>query len=121
MPDDFEAVFQALKQIMVNNSEGYTVLSDQPGRYYLQSTTPYKGKQPLSFGGVEIKKNYVSYHLVPVYCNPELMAQTSEALKKRMQGKGCFNFKTVDTELFQELADLTLTCRKALGTTDLSK
>jgi len=28
-------------------------------------------------------------------------------LKKRMQGKSCFNFKTVDDKLFRELARLT--------------
>jgi hypothetical protein len=29
------------------------------------------------------------------------------ALKKRMQGKTCFNFKSVDKELFAELKKLT--------------
>jgi hypothetical protein len=31
----------------------------------------------------------------------------SPELKKRMQGKSCFNFKTVDEKLFKELAKLT--------------
>jgi hypothetical protein len=29
------------------------------------------------------------------------------ALRKRMQGKACFNFTTVDEELFEELRQLT--------------
>lgn len=31
----------------------------------------------------------------------------SPELKKRMQGKGCFNFKNVDKKLFKELAQQT--------------
>ena len=38
---------------------------------------------------------------------PELLNDISPALKKRMQGKSCFNFKKVEPELFEELKDLT--------------
>jgi hypothetical protein len=52
-------------------------------------------------------KGYVSYHLMPVYTHAELAAKISPALRKRMQGKSCFNFKTVDAALFAELGVLT--------------
>ena len=39
-------------------------------------------------------KAYVSFHLVPIYMCPELQKSVSPALKKRMQGKACFNFTT---------------------------
>ena len=55
---------------------------------------------------VQIKKNYVSYHLMPV-CAPEILKKVSPALKKRMQGKTCFNFKKPDKVLFEELERLT--------------
>ena len=42
-----------------------------------------------------------------VHHNPDLLAGLSDALKRRMQGKSCFNFKAVDKDLFQELARLT--------------
>jgi hypothetical protein len=42
-----------------------------------------------------------------VYVSPELMKGMSPELKKRMQGKSCFNFKAVDEKLFKELAKLT--------------
>jgi hypothetical protein len=38
---------------------------------------------------------------------PELLKDISPELKKHMQGKSCFNFKKVDTALFEELAALT--------------
>ena len=66
----------------------------------------------LYFGGVEIRKNYVSYHLFAVYMFPELLKNISPELKKRMQGKSCFNFKKEDDELFAELKGLTESCFK---------
>jgi len=42
-----------------------------------------------------------------VYACPELLDGMSPELKKRMQGKACFNFKEVDDKLFKELAKLT--------------
>ncbi len=62
------------------------------------------------FGAVGPRKSYVSYHLMPVYWFPELLKGISPALKKRMQGKSCFNFKEMDEDLFAELAALTETC-----------
>lgn len=44
---------------------------------------------------------------MPVYVNPELLSDVSARLKRRMQGKSCFNFKFPDEILFEELADLT--------------
>jgi hypothetical protein len=66
-----------------------------------------KNKKPLWFGAVEIKKNYVSYHLMPIYVNPKLLETVLPGLKKRMQGKSCFNFTSSDAVLFKELAELT--------------
>jgi hypothetical protein len=44
---------------------------------------------------------------MPVYAFPELLDPISPGLKKRMQGKSCFNFTSVDEKLFNELAELT--------------
>jgi len=63
--------------------------------------------KPMYFGGVSIRKNYVSYHLMPVYTSPDLLDGISPDLSRRMQGKSCFNFKRVDQALFSELAVLT--------------
>ncbi len=52
-------------------------------------------------------KNYVSFHLFPVYMFPDLLDGISEELKARMQGKSCFNFRAPDAVLFRELAALT--------------
>jgi hypothetical protein len=59
------------------------------------------------FAAAMLKKNYVSFYLMPIYIYPELLDSISPDLQKHMQGKSCFNFKKVDDILFEELADLT--------------
>ena len=66
-------------------------------------TKSNEGKSEF-FAGAEIKKNYVSFHLMPIYCFPDLAQTISPALRKRMQGKSCFNFKKPEPELFAELS-----------------
>jgi hypothetical protein len=61
----------------------------------------------MFFGAVQTKKNYVSYHLMPVYVYPDLLDGISPELRRRMQGKSCFNFSRVDETLVAELARLT--------------
>ena len=45
--------------------------------------------------------------------------QISPALKKRMQGKSCFNFITIDPDQAKELTTLTATGIKAFKTVTL--
>jgi len=106
-PKDLEPVFARLKQILDCCKDGW-VLKGDPQRYtYLESTTAICRGKPLWFGAVRMGKNYVSFHLMPVYACPELLQGMSPALKKRMQGKACFNFTTVDEKLMGELETLT--------------
>lgn len=83
------------------------VIEDEPSRYYLAThEVRQRDGYRTGFGGVEVKKAYVSVHLMPVYVHPELLKTVSSNLQKRMQGKSCFNFVKVDDALFDELADL---------------
>lgn len=100
-------VFLSLKVILSKYEKKLVVVKGSEDSYYLDTTHIQKNKKPMFFGSVTIKKNYVSFHLMPVYCNPKLLEGMSPELKKRMQGKSCFNFKTVDKALFKELAKLT--------------
>jgi hypothetical protein len=44
---------------------------------------------------------------MPVYAFPQLLEGISQPLKKRMQGKSCFNFTKIDEPIMDELARLT--------------
>jgi hypothetical protein len=109
LPQDFPAVFSHLKAIMQTYERPpLKAGSDTPGDYTLTGPAgPLTRGRELWFGAVQIKKNYVSYHLMAVYAFPELLKELSPGLKKRMQCKACFNFKSVDEALFAELAELT--------------
>lgn len=105
--NDFPMVFEQLKNILKAYAPNLTVKTDTPNTYYLDGPYSEKWKKEVFFGATQIKKNYVSYYLMPVYMYPELLNDISPALKKRMQGKSCFNFKKVEPELLEELKDLT--------------
>ena len=102
----FEATFAALKAILERYEPGMVVQTDEPTYYYLNTGKTHK-KKPVMFAAVRLGKGYVSYHLMPVYGCPALLEGLSEQLRARMQGKACFNFKTVDPALFEELTRLT--------------
>jgi hypothetical protein len=105
--EGFPRVFEELKKILAAHAEGLTGKTDTPDTYYLDGPYSKKWKKELFFGSAQIKKNYVSFYLMPVYMYPELLSDISPELKKHMQGKSCFNFKKVEPELFQELEALT--------------
>jgi hypothetical protein len=105
--ESFQAVFDALKPVFEEYAGRLAIQVDQPGQYYLETKTPMRKGQRLQFGGVKIGKAYVSFHLMPIYTNPKLQATISPELKKRMQGKSCFNFTSVDPSHLAELKKLT--------------
>jgi hypothetical protein len=108
----FASVFAALKPVLAEYANRLAVKADTSVEYTLvtKSASPFpqhKG-QPLYFGSVRLGKAYVSFHLVPLYMCPALAKSVSPALKKRMQGKACFNFKTdPEPELIAALTRLT--------------
>jgi hypothetical protein len=110
MPDTdaFEATFKMLRKVLKPYEDSFTVVADKPGRYYLASKAARtRSGSAIYFGGVEIKKNYVSFHLIPVYAAPALLKDASPSLLKRMQGKSCFNFTNVEPAQVKELTRLT--------------
>ena len=104
---DFPTVFNKLKAILEPYEKKLTVTANSSGAYSLEGPYSEKWKQNMFFGSAQIKKNYVSYYLMPVYMYPDLLKGISPELKKHMQGKSCFNFKQVDQALFRELTALT--------------
>jgi hypothetical protein len=100
-------VFNELREILVPYAASLEVTKDGDTELYLNTRHVMKNKQPLFFAAVQIKKAYVSFHLMPVYLQPELLETISAELKARMQGKSCFNFKAIDPVLLGELTALT--------------
>jgi len=103
---DFPIVFERLKSILKPYAKKLTLKTDTTDTYYLGGPYSEKWKRELFFGSAQIRKNYVSFYLMPVYMYPDLLKGISPELKKHMQGKSCFNFKKVEPELFRELTEL---------------
>jgi hypothetical protein len=108
MPDaQATAVFDRLAAIFAPYRSTLIAKADEPGDLSLETPPSTAYPSGLFFGAVKIGKRYVSFHLMPVYVHPDLLDEMSPELRKRMQGKSCFNFTRADDGLFAELEALT--------------
>ena len=112
---DLRPVFERLKEIFVPYEPKMDVAENTDKMYVLNTRYLLKKNYPLMFGGVRLGKNYVSYHLMSIYASFGESTTMSPELKKRMQGKSCFNFTSIDEPLFKELAKLTKEGAKRFG------
>lgn len=87
---DLAAVFRAMREIVEPCAAGLERKTDNGTELYLEKRL--EGGKPLFFGAVQLKKNYVSYHLMPVYTDPDLLKAVSPELKKRMRGGRALTF-----------------------------
>jgi hypothetical protein len=106
---DFKIIYLRLIEILSRyGGESLQGRTPKPDQFELFGPpTPRSQGREVWFGAVRIGKRYVSYHLMPVYACPDLLDRVSPELKRRMQGKSCFNFTRLDESLFQELDILT--------------
>lgn len=107
MTTDFSSVTAALEEMLRPYEKDLVLTSSPSSGYSLSTRHILPNKQTLFFASFQPRKAYVSYYLMPVYMFPDLLSGISDELRKRMQGKSCFNFKNVDPALFKELASLT--------------
>lgn len=102
---DFHEVEKRLRSIFDPYRDELTVSKDGPDGLLLEMPG-YEGTPWGYVGGTRVGKAYVSFYLMGAY-DGGLTASMSPELRKRMQGKTCFNFTKVDETLFAELEDIT--------------
>jgi hypothetical protein len=102
---DLHGTFRVLRALLDPYASRLQVTADTETRYDLGGYVE-EFKRPLVFGSVSVRRNFVSFHLMPVYSHPELIGRISDRLRRRMQGKSCFNFIQPDSELFAELSTI---------------
>ncbi len=101
-----EPVHDRLQAMLAPYRDRLHVAKDGAGGMVLE-LRGYEGK-PWGFAaGTRPGNCYVSYYLMAVYGDEGLHDAISPELKRRMQGKSCFNFSRVDESLFRELEELT--------------
>lgn len=96
------AVFEAIIAILRPLTPYLKIVKDDDEQFYLDTRQLDNKGKPLFFAAVRLGKDKVLAYLMPVYTDPALLAEISLPLKKRMQGKSCFNFKTLDPTLLTE-------------------
>ena len=104
---DFGQIFARMRAMLEPYGKKMHISADS-AQWYGVDMAPEGERDPSTwFGATRLGKRYVSYYLMPVYVKPDLLDDISPALKKRMQGKSCFNFSKVDEPLLAELEALT--------------
>ena len=103
---NFGDTYDRLRSILKPFDRGLDVRKDSDAGYESWCRGKLDGRE-IFFAGVSERKRYVSFHLFPVYTNTELLEGMSPELRKRMQGKSCFNFTRLEKPLERELRKLT--------------
>jgi hypothetical protein len=101
-PTDFGAVDRRLREILEPYRSRLVATKDGPGGLSLE-IPGLEGKPWGYVAGTRVGKSYVSLYLMPIYAFPDLGEGLSPALRRRKQGKSCFNFTAIDEPLFEEL------------------
>ena len=104
----FAAVEARLREVVQPLRSRLVATRDRPGDLALE-VPGLEGKPWGYVAGIRRGKRYVSYYLMSAYADPTVMTSMSEELRRRMQGKSCFNFTHVDEPLFEELGRITET------------
>lgn len=96
-PADLDAAFEPLRALLADFAPPLVVA--ESSRALLNVNTAAASPFPqhrgaaMWFGAVRRGKNYVSFHLMPLYMSPALQRAIPPELQKRMQGKTCFQFR----------------------------
>jgi hypothetical protein len=113
---ELKPVFDRLRELLAARASEFALAYATTDRYGLEApigpatlrSWGGKVRKPtIPIGWVEIRKAYVSYHLMGVGGNTKLLATLSQPLRARMQGKACFNFDAIDETLMRELETVT--------------
>jgi len=107
MTKPLASIFERLRAILIPYATDAIVVHDSAEHFYLNASKPDSKGKPVFLAAAKIGAGKVVFHLMPLYYQPELLTTISPELKKRMQGKSCFNFAMVDEELFCQLEALT--------------
>ncbi|MEN7343114.1 MAG: DUF1801 domain-containing protein [Pseudomonadota bacterium] len=105
-------LFKKLTDLFRPYEKQMQVTVDNEDKYYVEESL--SGDKPQMFASVQVKKNYISVYLMPVYCQPALLVDLSDDLRKRMQGKSCFNFTKDEQVPWPEFRALIRRCSEVL-------
>jgi hypothetical protein len=111
-----DPVFEALRDVLRAHADGLEITADTSQRFCLEgepgpaTLAAWGGavrRKMIPVAWVERRASDVGYHLIGLNGNAALLAALSPALRARMHGKTCFNFRQPEPALLAELGDVT--------------
>jgi len=96
-------VFAQLRSILTPHARGFKVTTRSD--FYALDDESIRGWS-ISFAAVVKKRGKVSFYLLPTVYTPSLMDGVSKDLRAIRTRGGFFNFTSIDSKLFTELAAL---------------
>ncbi|HZU86200.1 MAG TPA: hypothetical protein VFF78_01880, partial [Anaerolineaceae bacterium] len=100
-------IFTQLKLLLQAYQPPFTPKRDEKGYYDLWSfkTLEIDGRKrkEVFFAGIILHKDYVGFHFMPVYGDPEMKSVFQPELLKLLQGKSCFHIKKLDDTLLAQI------------------
>jgi hypothetical protein len=100
--------FEALRSVLVAQSNGMQVTQDGPSGYALHTRGPIelagRNLPNVFFAAVKEGKNDTALHFFPIYSHPQRFEDLPATLRKKLTGKSCFHIKTADAELLDAVA-----------------
>ena len=113
--DEFGLLFERFKTMLAPYAARMHVTGAGTAMYGIDMAPEGERDPSTWFAGTRLGKRYVSYYLMPIYVQPSLLDDISPELRRRMQGKSCFNLTKVDEPLLAELEALTKKGYEATG------
>ncbi len=110
MENDLQNIFNKLKSILQRYNEKLITKIDAGNNFDLWSQKEIivagKNKSEMFFASIQIQKNDVAFHFMPLYTDPNLIDELTKSLRSKMKGKSCFHIKKLDEDLENEISDL---------------
>ena len=91
-----ESEQQSINQFRKIISENDKAVSESFGKFMSNPNAISYNEQGVFKYGLTVAKNYISFHSLVMYSNPELMDELKSKLPKAKFQKGCINFKSLD-------------------------
>jgi len=102
--------FDALKAVLVAQSDGMKVTEDGPVVFALDIVGPIelagRSMPSLFFAAVKEGKKDTALHFFPIYSHPQRFADLPASLRGKMTGKSCFHFKTIGLEMLDAVGSM---------------
>ncbi len=107
---DLQEAFFLLREAIVPYAERLVVRRDDDQEFYADAPHTMPNGKPLFFGAVMLRKTGVSLHLMPLYVEPRLLADSAPGLSKRLSGKSCLRFRSLSSAELEDVRKLIEAC-----------